>query len=293
MMMLGLVIHSAITYGVEDYGGSWSIKDPISTHLSNDYLVSLIHSFRMQIFFLVAGFFGAMLFYERSPLRMAKNRFFRILLPFLVFVFLLWPSIRFGFSYTYLVFEGASDPFSGALAKFSGFESFLPKTTFHLWFLYYLAYITLFSIGLGLIFRKMPGLSKAISTAYDLTIQKPFFRLLVFSSITALIYLGMNSWRVSTSLSFKPNIQTFSYYLSFYLIGWLLFKSKQYLDSIKKYDLLFTLLGVVLFSFYFFKDKSKLEVLICSINTRLNLNFIHAHHYLSSQFFFGCIFCNT
>jgi glucan biosynthesis protein C len=32
----------------------------------------------MPIFFVVAGFFGALLFYERKPLKMAKNRLSRI-----------------------------------------------------------------------------------------------------------------------------------------------------------------------------------------------------------------------
>jgi len=63
MMLLGLVLHSAITYGNADWGSTWSLKDPIATSSVNDYIVDIIHVFRMQIFFLVAGFFGAMLFY--------------------------------------------------------------------------------------------------------------------------------------------------------------------------------------------------------------------------------------
>ncbi|WP_455170471.1 acyltransferase family protein, partial [Aegicerativicinus sediminis] len=74
MMLLGLVIHSAITYGVVDYGNSWSLKDPNTIQSSNDFIVFFIHAYRMQIFFAVAGFFGAMLFYERRPLKMVKNR---------------------------------------------------------------------------------------------------------------------------------------------------------------------------------------------------------------------------
>ena len=99
MMLLGLVIHSAITYGVIDYGDAWSLKDTGTTHLSNDFTVNLIHAFRMQIFFLVAGFFGAMLFYERQPLRMAKNRISRIVFSFIAFVLLQMPHI-YGYTLT-------------------------------------------------------------------------------------------------------------------------------------------------------------------------------------------------
>ena len=45
MMLLGMVLHSAITYGEVDYG--WILKDPNTTHVSNDFIVSFIHSFRM------------------------------------------------------------------------------------------------------------------------------------------------------------------------------------------------------------------------------------------------------
>ena len=45
MMLLGLVIHSAITYGVINYGNAWSLKDPGATHLSNDFIVNIIHAF--------------------------------------------------------------------------------------------------------------------------------------------------------------------------------------------------------------------------------------------------------
>ena len=46
-MLLGLVVHSAITYGVYEDLGSWPIRDSV-THLSNDFIVVLIHSFRMH-----------------------------------------------------------------------------------------------------------------------------------------------------------------------------------------------------------------------------------------------------
>lgn len=51
MMLLGIVLHSAITYGKMDYSETWILKDPIATFFYNDYIVILIHSFRMPIFF--------------------------------------------------------------------------------------------------------------------------------------------------------------------------------------------------------------------------------------------------
>tara|TARA_R110002096_G_C14625412_1_gene724397 strand:+ start:1456 stop:2661 length:1206 start_codon:yes stop_codon:yes gene_type:complete len=274
MMLLGLVIHSAITYGVIDYGGGWSLKDPNAIHLSNDYIVSFIHAFRMQLFFVVAGFFGAMLFYERQPLIMLKNRVSRIVFPFLVFVVLLWPTIVFTFGYTKLVFIGDSDALANTLANFSSLNSWIPQRTFHLWFLYYLALITFVSVGLGLIFKKLPALSNRISTAFSWVIQKTVMRILIFAGLMALIYFLMGTSSVATSTSFIPDFNTFLYYIFFYLVGWVLFKSKHLLDTIKQSDWISTILGVILFSVYFFMNESLNYELIIIIKSTMVWLFI-------------------
>ena len=267
MMLLGLVIHSAITYGVIDYGGAWSIKDPNAIHLSNDYIVFFIHAFRMQTFFVVAGFFGAMLFYERLPFRMIKNRVSRIVFPFLVFVVFLWPTIVFTFDYTKLIFLRDSDVLANTLASFSTLDILVPKGTFHLWFLYYLALITFVSVGLGLIFKKLPTLSNRISLAFSWIIQKSILRVLVFASLMALVYFLMGTSSVATSTSFIPDFNTFLYYIFFYLVGWVLFKSKHLLDTMKKSDWISTILGVILFSVYFFMNESLSYELIIVIES--------------------------
>jgi peptidoglycan/LPS O-acetylase OafA/YrhL len=250
MMLLGLVIHSAITYGIVDYGGSWSLKDPIATHLSNDLIVGFIHSFRMQLFFLVAGFFGAMLFYERKPIKMLKNRVSRIVFPFIVFVVLLWPSIVFTFGYTRTLFAGNTNALEDTLAKFSSLEILIPKSTFHLWFLYYLAMITFVSVVVALVFKKLPVLSNTISNAFSWVIQKTVLRILIFGCITAVVYFIMGTSSVDTSNSFIPDYNTFMYYFVFYMIGWVLFKSKHLLETFVSYDWLNIAIGMLLFFTY-------------------------------------------
>lgn len=49
MMMLGLVLHSAVTYGDLDLGSAWSLKDPDTTSQWFDLLSGYIHAFRMPI----------------------------------------------------------------------------------------------------------------------------------------------------------------------------------------------------------------------------------------------------
>lgn len=255
MMLLGLVIHSVITYGTFDYK-VWQIQDPNTTHLSNDYILGLIHAFRMQIFFVVAGFFGAMLFFERTPIKMIKNRLERILYPFLIFVVLLWPTILFAFSYTSKVFRGNSNAMGDTLSLFSNLEVFVPKSTYHLWFLYYLVLITFFSVVLGFIFQKLPRVSLQISNGFSWIIKKPMFRILALASISAFVYSIMGTYSVNTSVSFVPDFNTFIYYFTFYSIGWLLYQSKHLLHVFKKNDWVNIILGIGLFSVYFFMRKS-------------------------------------
>lgn len=59
-MILGIVLHSAVTYSPLDMDtrlGIFQLKDPLNSHISNGFIVEFIHSFRIQVFFLVAGFF--------------------------------------------------------------------------------------------------------------------------------------------------------------------------------------------------------------------------------------------
>jgi peptidoglycan/LPS O-acetylase OafA/YrhL len=251
MMMLGLVIHSAITYGVIDYSGSWPIKDALATSPLMDWLVSLIHAFRMPLFFIVAGFFAALLFYKRGPGKMAKNRLDRILYPFLVFIVILWPLVQFGFGYSGRAFNGDSRALPDTLASFGEFSAFIPRLTMHLWFLYYLFLITLASFGIGLLLKKLPRVSKSITWMFNPLFRYPFFKLLVFSALTFVLLLFMDRTWVATSLSFTPDLNTFVFYAYFYLFGWVLFTSRQPLEQLKRFDWLFTVLGTVLLTVKF------------------------------------------
>ena len=57
-MFLGLVIHAAVVFA------QWTI-DPVRVHdepsMFLHYIMELIHVFRMELFFLVAGFFSVLL----------------------------------------------------------------------------------------------------------------------------------------------------------------------------------------------------------------------------------------
>src|ERR671911_846280 len=84
MMLLGLVLHSAASYTQAPLGSLWPYHDP-QTSVAFDLLIFFIHLFRMPVFFVVAGFFAALLYYRDGLAGFARNRVRRVLLPLVLF----------------------------------------------------------------------------------------------------------------------------------------------------------------------------------------------------------------
>lgn len=260
MMMLGVVLHSVLTYiGGEPYS-VWKIRDPLYFNTNLEWISACIHLFRMPIFMVVAGFFASLLFYERGQRRMIKNRMNRITVPFLVFVGLLFFPVVAGMNWTEAVFASSPTVLSEALQGFTSLASLLPTRTMHLWFLYYLIMFSVVSFALGWLFKKLPAVSGMIHEGFQAVFEKPILRLIFFALLTTAILLLMDRYWVATSTSFVPDLNTFVFYFSFYMFGWVLYKSKSLLPTFKKYDWLFTLSGLALFSWYFATDTSEMEL---------------------------------
>lgn len=272
MMLLGLVLHTVITYGTINYGDSWGLKDPLSTNLFMDYIVFVIHNFRMPVFFVVAGFFGALLFFERGPKKMFINRVARILFPLAVFIAILSPTITFAFSYSNAVFAGAENPLSMALAPFSNIKSFIPPRTFHLWFLYYLFLISIVSFGFGFLFERISRFTNWTTKQFNQILNRPVSKLVVFTVLTVILLFIMNTTWVATSTSWVPDWKTFLFYFFFYGFGWVLFKSKAQIDTFKRFDWLFTCLAIVVITVEFFMYSTlsfEMKILLNSISVWL------------------------
>ena len=97
-MLLGVMLHSIISYGAVDYGAAWPYKDAATTGFA-DVAVIFIHVFRMPIFFVLAGFFAALLYVRRGTVGLLRNRATRIVVPFAVGWLLLYPAVLAGFAF--------------------------------------------------------------------------------------------------------------------------------------------------------------------------------------------------
>lgn len=81
-MLLGIGLHAALAYMTVRI---WPVYDD-RHHAFFDTLFSAVHGFRMPLFFMVSGFFTAMLWRKRGLAALVKHRAKRIFLPPVVFL---------------------------------------------------------------------------------------------------------------------------------------------------------------------------------------------------------------
>lgn len=89
MMLLGVWLHTVVGYS---RNGGWPYKDPRPTDLY-DITLGIIHAFRMPAFYVMAGFFGALLYTRRGRGGFLDNRMHRVLLPFVGAWVVLYPLV--------------------------------------------------------------------------------------------------------------------------------------------------------------------------------------------------------
>jgi peptidoglycan/LPS O-acetylase OafA/YrhL len=115
------------------------------------WLAYYLHSFRLEVFFLMAGFFAVLVIERRGAVAYARDRAWRILLVFVVWLYpmkvaltaiWIWGGLKTG----WLPMPGATvwQIVPGALKE----EVWPGINLTHLWFLYYLAWISGIFLGL-------------------------------------------------------------------------------------------------------------------------------------------------
>jgi peptidoglycan/LPS O-acetylase OafA/YrhL len=216
-MMLGLFFHGAISFLSASPPFGWAIRDR-STSIVVDVLVVICHTFRMPVFFLLAGFFGRLLHEKLGTAGFLRHRIRRILLPFVVFLVPLMPSF-------FLLWKWGDgkqpQPIPISLDS-------VPPSPGHLWFLYYLmmilAALTLFSRIGGTL--PLGGLDRLIRAAVR-------FRAAIFllAIPTALTLHPMEFLSADTPITFVPQPRILAYYFVFAGFGWLLHRQDRLIEE--------------------------------------------------------------
>lgn len=184
----------------------WPVDDQGSWFF--DFAIFEGHLFVMELFFMISGFMFAMELKRNTLRKIIKNRFRRIVIPFLLGLIILVPIVlslfslskHVGFSFLHLDILQQSYVNGWVL----GLDQFFP--TAHLWFLYYLIiFYTITLLMKKVIFRiKVNSILKLVFTG-------------IF--ISSICMFHMNRWIVENPLTLIPEITSLIHYYSFFLIG--------------------------------------------------------------------------
>jgi peptidoglycan/LPS O-acetylase OafA/YrhL len=230
MMLLGLVLHAGITYASADYSIFWPLKNP-ENNIGFDVIIAIIHFFRMPVFFVVSGYFGAMLFYKKGPRQMLMNRVKRILLPLTAAVLIVYPMAVFAFAYTKAAFSSVDFPLGIAWNEIAT-GKFLPYELLHLWFLYFLIFYAFGGWIIAMIFRKDTPFTTSANKLFASILKSFWLRIagLTFLFFLCQVWIGEPSLTTNNKWSIDPPI--FTTYFLFFLTGWVIFKT-QSLEKLK------------------------------------------------------------
>ena len=229
-LLLGVVFHASLSF--TPYFIGWAVQD-ISTGavVMNFFVVS--HSFRMELFFLLAGFFGHGLFQRQGAGVFLRSRAIRLGVPFVAGWFLLRPLVVSGWIMGAASMRGDYDFWAGLRAGFASLRD-LPAGLFtgsHLWFLYYLLLVT----GLLLVLRVTivmttrafageAGLNRLRARVATVAawLANSGWGLPLLVLPTAVALWQMRFWNMDTpDQSLRPHLPVLTVYGGFFALGWM------------------------------------------------------------------------
>lgn len=246
-MLLGLVTHGVLPFKATGVG-SYPIHDCERTVLA-DACYFAVHDFRMQLFFVVAGFGACALATRRGVGALARNRLLRIVVPLALAVFVVAPVMRVLFV-AHRVDQTAEKYRSdwgflsgpevrladGSVKELSVVSQLnLPEylgPTFHLWFLYYLAACCVPLAGCILLAPRLApgGLVRGGDALFRGLIGR-WWTPALLAAAGAPILWTMRDWWIDTPQGWRPDKVIYLYYLGFFLFGAMLYRHRDRLAA--------------------------------------------------------------
>jgi glucan biosynthesis protein C len=225
MMLLGLVLHSGASYIQAPVDWMWPYRDSHTSPFFN-LLLAFIHLFRMPVFFVMAGFFAALLYDRDGPAGFVRNRAKRVLLPLVIF----WPLV---IPLTGLGFMFAARQVGGPMAwdVVSDLPPLKRPVLGHLWFLYDLL---LFYAAALLVAPAASRISarvrqRVVDVFRAITTRR--WGLLVLAGVTTITVMPMERPTIETSASLVPPARVVAAYTVFFAFGWLLYSQRDLVES--------------------------------------------------------------
>lgn len=232
-LLLGIVFHASISFMPIFIG--WAVMD-VSTSSIVPVFMLVSHSFRMELFFLIAGFFSHMAFHGKGAKTFLKSRFFRLAIPFVVGWFIMRPLLVASWIMGYESMRGEVN-LSNALTTGIATLGDLPEGLFvgsHLWFLYYLLLITACLLTIRYLLCLHAPTQRRLVELADAAVSwvsHSRFALFVLSIPTAVCLWFMSHWGMDTpDKTLAPDIPVFLVYGGFFLLGWALHRQTRLME---------------------------------------------------------------
>ncbi len=223
-MLAGVLFHAALAYSplMQPF---WPLADR-STSAVADVFAWFLHFFRMPLFFMIAGYFSAMLIEQRGMGGMFANRVQRVLLPFVV----LWLPVILSLTWS-TEWAAANVEHPSAVLKIVREWSTmadppqLPPGTSHLWFLYYLMWFYILQWALGSVF----------ATRKRLQSQLPLWTWLIAPLLLVPSLLSVTAPHPAPE-SFLPQFWAIGFFGFFFALGTTLRRQPQLLDALRRWS---------------------------------------------------------
>lgn len=244
-LLLGIVFHAAIPF-FPDYE-AWLVMDSQRSQ-PIEWLSFVLHSFRMATFFLLAGFFGRMMFRRKGAGGFFKDRAKRIAAP--LAVFWLPISMMYLFALIFAARIGAIPPLPSEPEPMT-LDSF---SWTHLWFLYVLLLIytlTLLLRTVVALLDRQGRMRGAIDSALDQLLRFPLLLPIALAVPVGFLLQHHGGWiewwGVPTpDRGLVPNATAFLTFALAFWIGWLGHRLKDGLTPLAKLWALYIPVALVL-----------------------------------------------
>lgn len=253
-LLLGVLFHAAESFGPDNH--YWAIVDCSPSQVLEDVRFAC-HSFRMELFFLIAGFFARLLVEKRGESAFVGNRLQRILVPLVLGWFLLYPMLAViwiaGGVLTAMTASGSALPAAGG-------SSPIPEIRFdltHLWFLHQLLVVYALFLLLRRAWLRMDSSGRKAGLL-DATFARAFRWPVTWLALALAAFpqlLTMRSWGVDTPKdSLLPHWPTTLLFGFCFAVGWLLHRQPGLLQPLARRWPLHLALGIVSWHAFGFLD---------------------------------------
>ena len=238
MMMLVVVLHSSVSFLLNAPDTLWPYRDPQPTVLAA-FLAIPIHMFVMPTFFVMAGFFAALIYAHRGARGFVANRGQAIALPLVVGWLVMFPIE----SACFVMGEMRSPTIAGQAAPAQMAMTFLQNpwanpAPNYFWFLYYLLIFYVIALVLLELLKVVPSRVGAFADTLAHGLMFGRLRISLVPTLVALTWWSMMpiskpGLLIPDSTFRLQGIAVVSYGIYFFF-GWILFRHKEFIETLKR-----------------------------------------------------------